>query len=453
MKILYEKYNELLTNNTEFIKKNTDYFKRSDSDYSIYINHNFSINEYTKHYYWLNIITYNILDKIVSFLDQNIEEIFPINLITDEDLKTQLEKINNLLYENKEKLTYFKDVEKFIGISIYNKTYMEEKIPDNFRLKKLKPTSLFEHNQIEYNNKYINKNDFMKKHKFIPVNRKPFYITPKMQDDKYYQSLYDINKKPYNSGIYQYYNETNRFIGIEPNFLSYFTLHRVKLNIILYFKTSDNKYGSFVCPSELIDVPIATYDDFKKNIDFKIYFQSYENILNEKNLIFNSLTIYGVIDDICKGLFLEVSFPWDSKKYEKKINRLIYFFLMYLNNAYINFNDIKKYIYDFFKTYDLSKEKLNFITHDNKIYDRDELFEKIFGFLSKVNDMVIKSGDENNIKNNNLIKDLFIENISLYNYEKTQLQGKKNESESGIEKVKYLTKYLKYKKKYLEIKK
>jgi hypothetical protein len=143
----------------------------------------------------------------------------------------------------------------------------------------------------------------MKKNRYIPIQRSPFYITVKEENGKYYQALCNIDSKPLESGVYQYYNETNRFKSNIGTGISYFTLHRIKLNIILYFKTwSKHKtnvaYGFFQCPSELIDIPIATFDDYKKDIDFNKNLQIYENVIEGKKIIFNSYNIYGIIDDI-----------------------------------------------------------------------------------------------------------------------------------------------------------
>ena len=142
MKIIFEKYDALLENNTNFNNFNKNYFKRSDSDYALLINGKFDKKTYTTHYYWLNIATYNILNKIKFFINENLNDILPINEISDNKIVEQLEKINDILINDRINLSYFKDVDKFIGMSIYDKTVMTEDIPDNFNLYVLEPTSL-----------------------------------------------------------------------------------------------------------------------------------------------------------------------------------------------------------------------------------------------------------------------------------------------------------------------
>jgi len=462
MKILFQKYDDVLKSNKQFMKMNKDYFKRSDSDYALLINPKFDRNEYMKHYYWMNVMTYNILNKITSFIDENISDILPINDIKEEDLKNQLEKVNKLLWDDRDReqvekqkrLTYFDGVKEFIGISIGDKTYMKEKIPDNFHLKILKSTSLTDNSTIKYNNKYVDKSEFMKKNKQIPIQRNPFYITIKEESKKYYQALCNIDKVPLNTGLYQYYNETNRFVSNVGTEINYFTLHRVKLNVILYFKTwskyeTNVAYGFFQAPSELIDIPISTYDDFKKNLNFDLHIQKYENTIDNKNMVFYSYSIFGLIDDICKAIFIENEFPWDDFKFEKKINRLVYFFLIYLNNSYSNWDEIKTKSEEYFNNnFDISKSKLTFKTYGDKDISEDKLYDKIFKYLSDVNNRVKSSNNPEFVKNMDKIKQIFLSNLNVFVHEEIP----DDISETGSEYVPYLKKYLKYKQKYLSLK-
>jgi hypothetical protein len=461
MKILFQKYNNIMKSNQKFMEDNVDYFKRSDSDYALFINSRFDRKEYVKHYYWMNVMTYNILTHVSKFIDENIQSILPINEITDDDLKTQLEKANKMLsddrdranVEKQKRLTYFDGVKEFIGISIGDKTYMKEEIPEKFHLKILKSTSMTDNSKIKHNNEYIDKSEFMKKNRHVPIQRNPFYITVKEEGGKYYQALCNIDNKPLNSGVYQYYNETNRFKTNFEDKVNYFTLHRVKLNVILYFKTwskyeTNIAYGFFQCPSELIDIPIANFDDFKKSLNFDKYLQEYENTIDGKNFLFNAYSIYGIIDDICKALFVEQEYPWGDVKFEKKIRRLVYFFLIYLNNAYSNMDEIKNKLKNYLNTYNIDNTNLKFKKYDGKEISEDALYDKILNYLSEVNKRVESSGNKDYIDKMNSIKEIFLSNLDIFNQEEIP----DDISETGSEPVPYLKKYLKYKQKYLSIK-
>ncbi len=454
MKILFEKYKNILKDNGDFLNKNQDFFKRSDSDYGIYINATFDKKTYTEHYYNLNILTYNILTKISKFINENLNEILPINQINDNDMEKLLEKYNTFLIANKGKgsngdlkLPYFRDIDKFIGISIYDKTYMKkgEVFPNSFDLYTLKSTSKStdEHGVLKIKGQVVDKSKFMKEHKKVPVKRNPFYITIKEQDGKYYQANEDIEEEPYDSGLYQYYNESNRF-GTDAN-LTYFTLHRVKINIVLYFKTYNSRYGFFQCPSELIDVPIATIDDYKTQIDFSTYLKPYSNTINGKVLNFNSYTIYGLIDDMFKSLFIELEFPWLDMKYAKRVNRLTYFLMIYFNNNYSNVDEIKNKLLTFLNDYNNTNALIiNFTTHNGTNSNNDKLYTEIIGYMKQINDRATAPNDKAKILE---MSNLIIATIKLFKYEDV-----KSGYTDNPENVPYLKKYLKYKNKYLVLK-
>ena len=227
-------------------------------------------------------------------------------------------------------------------------------------------------------------------------------------------------------------------------------MHRLKINIILYFKTNDNSYGYFQAPSELIDVPVSAYDDFKKNIDFSKTIEKYNNSINNINLYFYAYTIYGVIDDIFKAILIERKYPWDDKKFEKKIYRISYFFMIYFNNIYKNINEIKQKINTFFNNYDnIEAQKITFIKYNDEKVSSDSLFNKLTDGFAIIKKRVNDDPTEYNMKNLQICKEVFYENFQLFEPESI-----KNifDEETGSENVPYLKKYLKYKNKYLQLK-
>lgn len=471
MKILYQKYNNIFKLNKDFMKLNEDYFKRSDSDYCLYLMGIDDAREYFKHYYWMNVATYNILKKITKFINSNLDDILPINQLTDKDLEMHLENANKILNNDKErvkngkqkKLTYFDDVNNFIGITIGNKTFFKETLPDKYDikfLKKLDKNDLLYIDEENEDSNFKDKIEFMKKNKYINTDRKPFYITIKHHNNIPYQVVANIDDDTFNeSGVYQYYNESNKFLTANDakTFLNYFTLHRVKLNIILYYKNvskndTDISYGYLQCPAELIDIPISTFYDYKRNIDYNQDVSKIENVFCGEKIIFNAYSLHGLINDIVKQIFIEQKFPWLDVKYEKKIHRLVCFYIIYLNNIYSNMEEIKQKIIDFFNNYEFEKLKLSFKTYAGKELHEDHLFNKIFESLSKLKkkidaDTNISEKNANSDKITN-IKNIFISGLNTFKPEEIKDELSDDETLS----VPYLKKYLKYKKKYLSIK-
>lgn len=98
-----------------------------------------------------------------------------------------------------------------------------------------------------------------------------------------------------------------------------FDLHNIGLNII------DKKHT--LIPSEFIDISIPNYTD-KTAIHFIESIQdelSYLQTTIDNNLYFtNCYSQIQIYDDLCVVLFQQNTFfPWDDKKYEKRIKRLI----------------------------------------------------------------------------------------------------------------------------------
>lgn len=494
MKIIYEKYKQLYGDNDFFKKEVANFFSRSDSDYQIFINKVKFTNEnnYTSIFYDMSILTYNILYYIKRFLNEyeKANEILPINLINESILEQKLKSLNSFLKTDidtgKNELTLFKNVESFIGLTFVGKDYFSEVIPDGFRYTSIEDFSpkakswheeneddldpvLFKRNKkykykIDLGGKSLNKKQQFIKFKKISPSRKDFFITSvkryTIDGQKHYPKLVRLNNSNADNGIFMYVNETNTFLAYTKEIFS-FNLFRIKLNAVVYYKTFDGKYGFINIPSELVDISICKANDYKTNIDninFTSDFQMYSNTLNKNTLGFNSYSLIGFINDIYKALFTENQYPWDDPKYEKKINRVITLFLIYLNAKYTN---TKEFITQFKTNIDnpsdailnsylfkRNPEQLLELRSDKELYkfitalierlkSRDTLEPK---HQSKVDDMkvIIK-----NLLDKFEIKEDFLSNADPIESVPYLEKYKTVENNS-----KYYKKYLKYKQKY-----
>ena len=491
MKIMYEKYKNLLSENDGLFTQLNRYFGRSDSDYAVLLNDKMDKQKYNLHYYKLNIVIYNCLKKINEFINNNLEKILPLNTITIDDMKELLKEYNKVLTDDRgedgkllleRQLTYFDKVKEIIGVRIYDKVYVDEtKLPkattiggnynkfnlfmtggenvlDKFELTHL----LKEDNTMPISDKKKAKSlSKLKPLAKKPIQRQSFYITLDKKDpsDKYVSSNVKISPdvlKLYNSGIYQYANETNRFIVSEkePEHLyTYFTLHRVKINIILYYKTFNDKIGQFRAPAELIDVPITLYKDFKSHgLDYANVIKKYVYTLNNKSLEFYSYTLYGFIDDIYKALYVEQEFPWIDVKYDKKINRVLFLILMYCLN---NFNNVEEIIAEM-KNYtgDINKTDFNvtFQNRDGTNTNKHEILDKYRNYNNDLKNKIKKLGttvaDEQIKEKYEGYKRYIIGLLGVFKMQTLE----KIETDKVPEDVNYLQKYLKYKHKYLLLK-
>ena len=465
MAILYKKYIDLF-DNPDFLKAYNENFKRSDSDYSIFINKLTFKDKtiYNKIFYDMNILTYNILEKIKNILTDNKigNYILPLNTITPDELKSKLTKVNETLNTPNLDLDLFKDVDEFIGLTLNDITYMNENIPNEFKIHRLE-----DKNDYEYN--LSKKEELFYTNKTVSVNRQGFFVStikdrtsPKTKIIMIDDQATNINS----NGIYNYFNQTNRFSrsGSIDDFND-FTLHRMKINCILYYKTKANKsngdvkYGFINCPGELIDVPIAKFNDYKLSMQSTHVNTYYKNYLNEnkiysKKLIFKSYSLEGFIDDLLLT-FTEVNLPWELDKYNKKLIRLSLLILLLLYNEYdkdyranlIGF--CVKYIgYLSNNNYDYNY-LLNFKINNTKELKEDHLVGSYINYFCLIKRKIVSKDKEEYDNMIKIIKDVFDKFID---YLKNTNESIISDYNKDNEKVLYLKKYLKYKKKYLKLK-
>jgi len=457
MQIIFNKYKKIIDNNKELFNKLSNFFARSDSDYAVFIDQNIYDTEekYNKIYYDMNKLIFNILQQIKTFLQENKKYILPLDNIKPEVLSQKIKNANELLNANKVRLTYFKDVEKFIGITFDQTTIMTEEIPERFQYYEFPDNGMNGADNID-----VKKSKFMKKGK-LDTTRTDFIVTSIKQNLKANTVIFSLPNKNKSDGIYNYFNETNYF-SVSNNQLNNFLLHRMKINSIYYFKTVDGKYGFINMPSELIDIPISKFNDFKINKDsikFSIDFKKYSHNNNNAIINYNSYSLNGFINDLYKQLFIEVKLPWSDPKFEKKINRVIFLILILLNNKYKN---TKSFI-DNFREYLTSKisknqllnidmikidgsiEKLsNESSTDSFINMYDDLKEKLISALQ--NDGSILCNE--NMEKFKAMTKLILDIINIYNPFNINTGYFKIPEE-----VPFLDKYLKYKNKYMQLKK
>ena len=176
--------------------------------------------------------------------------------------------------------------------------------------------------------------------------------------------------------------------------------------------------------------------------------KSYSNVIENQTLNFNGYTIYGLISDICKAIFVENTYPWGDKKYDKKINRLTFFSIIYFNNYYSNAGEIIAKLLTFLKNLN-NTEALNikFKNQDGTEKNTDKLYSLLIKDIKELSERCTSSADAANTDKLKQLIGLMEGQIKLFKLEKVD-SGYNVQPES----VPYLKKYLKYKNKYLSLK-
>ena len=140
------------------------------------------------------------------------------------------------------------------------------------------------------------------------------------------------------SELYITINETLDFYGITPESRGKFNLIRTKVAFNMYFNGTLYQIGG-----ELIDVSVNHKFDYKliemyRHIDnMASCVNKYTMTFKEQQLDFLSYSLEHLIYDLELILFVE-HLPWADRKYEKRLNRLFY---LYIVNLFTNVKDIK----------------------------------------------------------------------------------------------------------------
>jgi hypothetical protein len=457
-------------------------FKRSDSDFQIYIKNLIG----TK---FLNsdiVITKEIMDSIY-------DDICNLTYLI-------LNRIRNIILLDVSKYIYFYQLNNKIQSELLTKLLNElNEIEDdiNFTCLKFEDFIIGDNdlNNYPFNsniNIYDNnnsKNDFAilelskedesivsKNFKKLPIlneNKKRLFLT----DINYLHNRPTIPEEQIDNIlekklIYKYRNKTNYFISVnnslnlvKNNINFKFNLIRMKINLTAYYtqlNKNDNKHYTNITnlPGEFIDIVIPRYDNASTEHFFKSIDDGDESIIdyqisleNEQDINIKSYSIKYFITELELMLFNEL--PWFLVKYEKRLERLLLLYIIMFIQSFIKNNKYRKY-YNKIIAYknilsNINKENINIdninIIIKEKIKtenENNELFDKLFSvYISKINLTVKENIDE--------LNKLIIFYQVIYQYidilEKT-FNRINIKQFNTVNKLEYYDKYLKYKFKY-----
>ena len=276
-----------------------DFFKRSDADFSIYINP--KLEDYDKIYNDWCIISYYLQDKIRTIISNNLTDYFDYFKYNENYSQTLLKQ--NLDAFNRSNSV--SDVEN----SSYYKTVFKDLIFEN--------TSV---NNLDY---YTSLDDF---------------ITENSDDEN---GLIRSDIKSSGSFMYISLNKTLEFKSGDGG-ITKFALIRTKINFNLVAENNQSGEGqgkghgkgqekTLNMGGELIDVSIphrkdVTINDVFNHLDKAISRYTITN--KDKSLEFNSYSLLFLIEDLEKILFHVAEYPWDDNKYVKRLNRLCYLYFL-----------------------------------------------------------------------------------------------------------------------------
>ena len=232
------------------------------------------------------------------------------------------------------------------------------------------------------------------------------------EDD--FKTLYNIKYTPFNNnetiGFYTTHNNVNTIIN-ENTFLN-FTLNRTKkTNTIFLINNDTEKLYSYNIKGELIDLGCGGLKDIQKskkyinNYNFNKYFNNFKILdytLNKQEINYYSYTLKGHISDLSNIIFYEYDLkPWEDRKYNKRINRLI--ICIYLNLFTLN---IKNKDFTSMDRIKLSTSFINYLENNTSVpifptktdgtllHDFLQPIKDLINALNQMNERKISTEDE-----------------------------------------------------------
>lgn len=244
------------------------FLKKSDNDFSIFIDPN--IDNYDEYFTRLNMMAYDLLNKIRNNIKTNLSLYFNIFTLSKEQKKLIFDNAKNELTE----------------------------------------TELF---------------GKVTKLKLNPINNQ-IILLDKAENYKSDINIYDYGKNK--SFIYNSANFSLKFLDDNKNIIR-FSLLRSKINFLI--NNSDNMAGELI---DISFPHKQDYEMSKLNTKHKFDNYIKNNVFkgHTKDFTYYIVNNHYLVKDLYKILFETNKYPWLDNKYEKRIARLIYFiYLDYLN--------------------------------------------------------------------------------------------------------------------------
>jgi hypothetical protein len=461
------------------------YFKKSDADFSIYINP--QMDNFEEIYEDMTNLSYLLLIEIKGLLFNNKEKYFNLHRNKTNIIKQKLAKVlddlnnSNAVKEDKTSRYYNK---KFIRLILGDFEVNADQIDKNKEntLNKIKDSSRSDFiitYDKEYPENYKGKIQ-MNLYNLISLNEM------KEGNDVALNYLIIRQKKAFdNVPKVEFYISVNKTLSFEKNNkLIQFNLVRMKCNlkcIIEKHSQTDTNFESnlktYNLAGEMIDVSIPHknsdgFSEIFQNVGDYLHTFSYEDPTNKNNFKFTGASIKYLAHDIEKILFVHNYNPWTDVKYGKRVKRLLLLYLIDLLSSSKRFTllETRNYLNNFkvtcitpfidHKIKDKISDVMIELDKNLKIVKEDNYYFSNFIEFYKKLLIKLKNNDDTDFQNYvillkenfDIIKNILQTNID-YSYINRGNINTNNLYEFGsFGGTNYKEKYLKYKHKYFTLK-
>lgn len=429
-----------------------DFFKKSDADFSIYIDPR--LPNYTTIYTDICNLTFLLENHIRNIFMEHKCYYFEYFKLNDDMkkkiLETYLNKLNN---SNTIKEKKFGFDGKFTGL-----------IMDDVKIGTNDYYNYKDDSVIAYTDTTTREFKYSSKLNYLQNIKNPdTKLLPLIKEQQ------EIFSKHHN-GMFISANEIS--FGSDA-YVVFFNLIRTKYEFNAIFKYNNNITKEIDLDGELIDISIISKEDSYILHFFEHLHDNYSVYNVGNDLQFNSPSITYLIEDLEKILFTASEFPWDDSKYVKRIKRLLFmYFMILLTNfepsdkqtdikllylRYIENNIVKVLLNDSLDSDGIVKKQLINYFNDFPKNFRANPFRNLLKCIGKI--LLNPNTNQEEFKKFILVIDENINKmieiiLSMYNY--IDSKGAINEgqllSTNTLSGGDYYNKYMKYKQKYIQSK-
>jgi hypothetical protein len=451
-----------------------DAFKKSDADFSIYINP--KITNFGDVLDDITLMSYLVLNHLRNIFIENSKEYFNFYNLTEKNrvdlLKSYLVKLNDTDTIKNQSI-----VGTFVSLGLPNISSTSNDFPAKKYIPKLDYEIIFDKMAgVLYGQNDTDVESITKQINLVPVHLSMFDDCNLVEFANDQLQIYgNISQSEFIVSV----NRTTTFKTFGG--MASFNLVRTKISFNAERKANDmiilNKLDG-----ELIDVSIVNKADTSVQHFFdrrSEYIAEYELEEDQCKIPFRAYSIEYLIDDLERILFSQNEYPWNDSKYAKRLKRLLFMYYLsfytnkvFDNNGRINYlTTIKKLVLDPLKNYQPNNRQVildninEFLNHYQKfnikkvpivklIDEIKDLVSKNNLELDKFNEFIDKINENFNVLLQSLMDlNSFINSSGEFtedNLYKSQIGGV-NLGKNNLGEI-YLQKYLKYKNKYLNTK-
>ncbi|XWV26754.1 hypothetical protein QJ857_gp0300 [Tupanvirus soda lake] len=330
-----------------------DAFKKSDADFSIYINP--LLDNFDQAFDEITIIAYFVQNYLRNIFLENPKKYFDYYNLSDSAKRdlylTYLDKLNNA---------------EVVKTGVIPGKFLALWTPDVDIGKKYIPKKDFEiffekiAKILQGTNNITKSADPNKKSITTFVNLKPIHLEEFEEKElaNLAESQLDIYGNISQSEIIVSVNRTTTFLAhggivsfnLVRTKVSFNAIRDVNLNSLGEQPPEVSEYLVDRLDGELIDVSITNKQDYNvkhffENVDK--YIVEYKLEEGECNMPFRAYSIDYLIEDLENILFVQNEYPWDDPKYAKRLKRLIfmYYLSLFLSGDFENNRDRIRYLY------------------------------------------------------------------------------------------------------------